>query len=281
MSLAAPTGMLGLLLDTSCDDFYSRLLDGVQKAAGQAGFDLWISIVRPSDSPKEFLTSLGAQGTDGLLAFATSLREEGLAFCHQRGFPMVLIHQSPPRGMEIPWVTVECKESSRAIVAHLIEAHGRRRIVFLRGPEGQEDSNSREAGYRQALEDHGIAFDPVLIAQGDFNRDVAESSIKNLLATGLEMNAIFSGNDEAAVGALKALREAGRKVPEDVAVVGFDDLPLTAYLIPPLTTIHAPTEEVGYEAGRQLIQLIQTGHTEQRTVLPTHLIIRRSCGCKS
>ena len=95
----------------------------------------------------------------------------------------------------------------------------------------------------------------------------------------MEPDAIFSGDDEAAVGVLEALQTAGKRVPEDVAVVGFDDQRLSAYLVPPLTTVRAPTERVGYEAAQQLVKLTRTGQAERLTLLPTEMIIRRSCGC--
>jgi len=157
--------------------------------------------------------------------------------------------------------------------------HGCRRIAFLRGPEGHEDSYWRETGYREALEAHAIPFDSGLIAPGEFNRNAAAASVRNMLAAGVEIDAVFAGDDEAAVGVLEALREAGKRVPEDIAVVGFDDQRLSAYLTPPLTTVRAPTERVGYEAAQQLVKLIRTGQADRLTLLPTEMIIRRSCGC--
>jgi DNA-binding LacI/PurR family transcriptional regulator len=101
-----------------------------------------------------------------------------------------------------------------------------------------------------------------------------------MLAAGVEMDAIFAGDDEAASGVLFALQEAGRQVPEEIAVVGFDDLRSSAYLTPPLTTVRAPTEQVGREAAQQLVNLLRTGQAQSLTLLPTKIIIRNSCGCK-
>ena len=95
----------------------------------------------------------------------------------------------------------------------------------------------------------------------------------------MQFDAVFSGDDEAAVGVLNALRLAGQRVPEDVSVVGFDDQRLSAFLTPPLTTVRAPTEKVGYEAVQQLLKLIRTGQADPLTLLPTEMIIRSSCGC--
>jgi DNA-binding LacI/PurR family transcriptional regulator len=134
-------------------------------------------------------------------------------------------------------------------------------------------------GYREALEKRGLPFDPALVAPGDFERTVAQASVNQLVANNVVFDAIFTGDDEAAVGALQALRAAGKQVPEDVAVVGFDDQRLAAVLNPPLTTVCARTEEVGRLATQQLIRLIRTGEADLLTLLPTELVIRRSCGC--
>lgn len=273
------TNTLGLLLTTIDGDFFAPLLSGIEAAARQAGFGLLISATGHSTQPGEFPCALGAHNTDGVLVFADSVSADGLAQWYEQGFPMVLIHQSPPNSMDIPCVTVENKAASRKIVDHLIEVHNRTRIVFLQGPEGQEDSYWREMGYRDALQAHDIPLDPMLLAPGEFDREVAAHSVKNLLAAGVEMDAIFSGDDEAAVGVLESLRAAGQQVPKDIAVVGFDDQRLSAYLSPPLTTVRAPTNRVGYEAVQQLLKLIRTGEADNLTLLPTEMIIRRSCGC--
>jgi LacI family transcriptional regulator len=273
------TNTLGLLLTDMSGDFFGPLLTGIENVTGEAGFDLLVSSSRQPGLRKEF--PVGPHNTDGVLIFADGLSETGLDRLYGLGFPMVLIHRSPPDGMNIPCVTVENKAASRKIVEHLIEMHGRRRIVFLSGPLKQEDSYWRELGYRQALETYNLPFDPALIAPGEFDRVVASASLHGLLSAGVAMDAVFAGDDEAAVGVLSALREAGKRVPEDVAVVGFDDQRLAAYLTPPLTTVRAPTEEVGRIAAQQLLRLIQTGQAESLIFLPTEILIRSSCGCKS
>lgn len=274
------TNTVGLLLSGIEGDFFAPLLSGIEGTTSQAGFDLLVSTSGRHGPRNEFPRSLGAHNTDGLLVFANSLGEAGLARCRELGLPVVLIHQMPPPGIEIPCVTVENKAAARKLVEHLIVVHGRRRIAFLRGPDGHEDSYWRETGYRRALEEHGLGFDPRLVSFGGFDREVARASACELLAAGVEMDAIFAGDDEAAIGVLAALNEAGRKVPDDIAVVGFDDLRSSAYLTPPLTSVRAPTEDVGRAAALQLINLIQAGQADALTLLPTELVIRQSCGCR-
>jgi DNA-binding LacI/PurR family transcriptional regulator len=275
------TRTIGLLLVDIQGDFFAPLLNGIEAVTSEAGYDLLISCARSPQARRGFPLPLGPHNTDGVLIFADSLGDKSLAEFYSAKFPMVLIHRTPPEGLEIPCVTVENKAASRKIVEHLIEVHERRRIAFLRGPQEQEDANWREAGYRQALELHQLAYAPELVSVGEFDRAVAQASIQKMVHAGIQFDAVFTGDDEAAVGVLAALAEAGLRVPQDVAVVGFDDQRMSPYLTPPLTTVRAPTEEVGREAARQLVQILSGKEPNPATILmPTEIIIRRSCGCE-
>jgi len=273
------THTLGMLVTEMHGDFLSPMFSGIEKVASEAGFDLLISSSARSGAHREFPSPLGPHNTDGLLVFWDSLSEAGLRYVDELGFPVVLIHQAPPEGLNLPCVTVENQAASTRIVEHLIEVHQRQRIVFLRGPQNNDDSRWRETGYRQALEAPGIPFDPQLVLAGDFERTIAQASTEALLAAGTPFDAVFSGDDEAAVGVLSALCAAGKRVPEEVSVVGFDDQRLSAYLTPPLTTVRAQTEAVGRVAAQQLVKLIRTGQADPLVLLPTEIIFRRSCGC--
>jgi LacI family transcriptional regulator len=274
------TRTIGLLLVDIQGDFFAPLLNGIEAATSEAGYDLLISCARPSFHRRGFPVPLGPHNTDGVLVFADSVEDKGLKDFYSSKFPTVLIHRTPPDDLEIPCVTVENKAASRKIVDHMIEVHGRRRIVFLRGPHEQEDADWREAGYRQALETHHISFDSKLISIGEFDRAFAQASMRELIREGTQFDAVFAGDDEAAVGVLAALSEARMRVPEEVSVVGFDDQRMSPYLTPPLTTVRAPTEQVGREAARQLIQMLHGNAViPTTTLLPTEIIIRRSCGC--
>jgi LacI family transcriptional regulator len=275
------THTLGLLLMDIQGDFFAPLLNGIEAVTSEAGYDLLISCARQPQHRKGFSMPLGPHNTDGVLIFADSLGNEGLQEFYSAKFPMVLIHRTPPETLEIPCVTVENKAASRKIVEHLIDVHKCKRIVFLRGPQEQEDAEWREAGYRQALELHGLAYIADLVWTGEFDRAIAQASIQKIIRAGIPFDAVFAGDDEAAVGVLAALNEAHLRVPEDIAVVGFDDQRMSPYLTPPLTTVRAPTEEVGREAARQLVQMLRGNPVHSTTkLLPTEIIIRRSCGCK-
>jgi DNA-binding LacI/PurR family transcriptional regulator len=222
---------------------------------------------------------LGEHNTDGVLVFVNSISDKTLKHFHNINFPAVLIHRRSPEGLQIPSVTIENKEGAIAVMNHLIEEHGYQRIAFLRGDLDQEDTYLREQGYRESLTAHQLPVDPQLIARGDFDRATAEEAVSAWLTQEAQIDAIFAADDESAIGVLSAVHNAGLHVPEDIAVVGFDDTYLSGYLNPPLTTVRALTEQVGSQATLQLIKLIQGEDAELLTLLPTELIVRRSCGC--
>ena len=274
------TNTIGLLLPEISGYFFFPMILGVEKAAHASGYSLLIHSALADDSEHgQMPLSLGEHNTDGLIIFAHSLSEQELRRLDALNFPMVLLHQSPPEGLQIPNVTFENKDGARELVEHLITAHGARRIVFLAGPEHHEDSYWREMGYRAALRAHGIPFDPARVARGDFNPETAHRAVNQLLADGVAFDAIFAADDESASGAMMALREAGLRIPQDVAVVGFDDTLLAAHLTPPLTTVHAPIEAAGQQAVIQLLHRIAGQPADPVTLLPTEVVIRQSCGC--
>jgi LacI family transcriptional regulator len=270
------TNTIGLLLPEISGAFFSPMLKGIEAEAYEAGYDLLIHSTQQLETARR---RLGEHNTDGLLIFTHSLAPREIQRLHHLNFPVVLLHQSPPDSLNIPVITIENKDGARMLIDHLIERHGRRRIAYLRGPEGHEDSVWRERGYREALEAHDIELDPGLVSSGGFDDDEAFATIQRLLSDGFDFDAIFAGDDDAAIGAMHALKQAGRLVPQDVSVVGFDDVPSARYLSPALTTVRAPIEQVGREAVRQLVHLMNGQPAEALTLMRTELVIRESCGC--
>ncbi|RME82460.1 MAG: LacI family transcriptional regulator [Caldilineae bacterium] len=275
------THLIGLLAEEISAPFFAPILRGIEKGAREAGLGLLIHCTQGTPAANSgYRRPLGPHNTDGILVFAGGLQEEELVYLTSLEFPVVLLHRSPPDSLDIPAVTVENKRGARELVRHLIEVHGYRRIAFLRGPEGHEDSYWREQGYREALAAADIPIEPQLLAYGGFDQKIAQQAVTAWLEQGVKPDAIFAGDDEAATGTIMALQAAGLRVPEDVAVVGFDDVYLAHPLMPPLTTVHVPIEAVGREGVRELVRLIAGGEPEPLTLLPTELVIRRSCGCQ-
>jgi DNA-binding LacI/PurR family transcriptional regulator len=271
------THTIGLVMSEISGAFFPPMLKGIEAEAHEAGYDLLIHSTQKEGPTRR---PLGEHNTDGLLVFTDSLDHRELHRLHTIGFPIVLLHQAAPDSMSIPVVTVENKDGAATVVTHLIEKHGRRRIVFLRGPEGHEDSVWRERGYREALEAHQIEVDPELITTGQFDEDEAFIAVQKLLQDGIQFDAVFSGDDDSAIGAMRAIKMAGRLVPQDISVVGFDDVPFARYLLPALTTVRAPIEQIGREAVRQLANLMSGKPSQALTLMRTELVIRESCGCQ-
>lgn len=271
------TNTIGLVFSEIRGAFFPQLLKGIEAQLHEAGYELLVYSTH-SDRPIQ-RKPIGEHNTDGLLVFTTSLEKEEIARLYRINFPLVLMHESPPDGMDIPVITVENKDGAAMLVSHLIEQHGRRRIVFLRGPDGHEDSQWRERGYREALAAHNISFDAALVASGEFDQETAYHALKKLIQDGVDFDAVFAGDDDASIGVYRALKEARRLIPDDVAVVGFDDVEFSRYISPPLTTIRAPIEEVGREAVRQLLALLNGGQAQSLVLMRTELVIRESCGC--
>ena len=185
---------------------------------------------------------------------------------------MVLLFRDPPPGVVVPTVMFDNRMGVQQVIDHLVTVHGRRRIVYLRGPVGNQESEQREATYRETLQQHGIAYNPDLVARGGFNELMGQAAIEELLREGVRFDAVFAGDDDAATGVLSALRQAGLRVPEDVAVVGFDDLVFARHVNPPLTTVRAPIEQAGYLGAMKL--LAQLGAVRDAH---GHGVARRSC----
>lgn len=268
------TNTIGLVLEEINGEYFPPMLRGIETALRPYGLDLLIHST--SHTPGKY--AVGEHNTDGLLVFASSLPDEELIRLKRVHLPVILLHRSSPSGLNIPCVTFENKSGARRLVNYLIEDRGYRRIVFLTGPEGHEDSYWREVGYREALAAHDIPFDPALIGYGGFSEQEAFNTMRTWIQQGFQADAIFAADDESAIGTMMALQQAGYRIPQDIAVVGFDDIRLASYVDPPLTTVRAPIEEAGRVAVEQLVRLIREGETDPVIQLPVELVIRRSCG---
>jgi LacI family transcriptional regulator len=273
------TKTLGLIMSDIGGAFFTPMLRGIEAGVREAGYSLLIQTTGEINNGQSKSPALGVHNTDGALVFTDSLESKELVNFYKASFPVVLMHQSSPNAARIPTVTIENKDGAASIVNHLIHVHGRKRIVFMQGPPSHEDAVWREKGYREALESAGLPFEKELILQGNFNENDARQSIQKFLDSKPDFDAVFCADDDSACGALLGLHEAGIRVPQDVSVAGFDDAPFAPYLYPPLTTIHAPTEEVGRTAINQLFRIIHGEAVDPLILLPTRMVVRNSCGC--
>jgi DNA-binding LacI/PurR family transcriptional regulator len=183
-----------------------------------------------------------------------------------------------PDGAKLPawFVDVDNAGGARQAVAHLA-ASGRRRIANIAGPQDMGVGLARLAGYREACAEAGLPTDEDMIAYGDFSEPSGVAAMRQLLARRPDLDAVFIASDLMAAGALRALKEAGKRMPEDVAVVGFEDSAVARQTDPPLTTVHQPVEEMGRQMARLLVSRIREDQLAQPYVLlDTHLVVRQS-----
>ncbi len=270
------THTLGLVLPGLTTFFFTALIQGVNDCIYDRGYSLLMySVSTPASMTSGKPLPLGEHNTDGLIVFTDFLDDYSIQYMHEQNLPIVMLHRSPPEGLDIPKIMFENEKGAFDIVEHLIQM-GNRRIAYLKGPEGNEDSRQRELGYKRALAANNIPLDDSLIGRGNFASGRARNELESMLESGVKFDAIFAGNDDAAVGVYETLQKFNLRVPEDVAVAGFDDDYMSQYISPPLTTVKAPVHRSGFEAASTLLDLIEGNETSSEVRLNTELVIRES-----
>jgi DNA-binding LacI/PurR family transcriptional regulator len=267
--IAEPTGRL------FSDPFFPRLLRGI--SAALSARDLQLVLLMPASPSETQRTAdyLAAGHVDG--ALLVSLHDDDplpiqMAAAH---IPMV-VSPRPRRPMSVSYVDVDNRGGARSAVAHLI-ARGRTVIATVAGPADMAPGVDRLAGYRDALVEGGLGTDPNLEVVSDFTQAGGASAMERLLAARPDIDAVFAASDLMAAGALAVLTAAGRRVPKDVAIVGFDDSPVATTTQPNLTSVRQPIEEMGHEMARLLIDAVEGADpVPRRVILATELIERAS-----
>ncbi|MBN2471116.1 MAG: substrate-binding domain-containing protein, partial [Anaerolineae bacterium] len=194
----------------------------------------------------------------------------------QHDIPFVMVERPGALAEHISYVSIDNVAAAQDAVNHLLN-QGRRRIGHITGSLNNADGQDRVVGYKQALKAAGLSVDPALIVEGHFTSRSGYLGMKTLLKQ--EVDAVFAASDTTAYGALQAMQEAGVRVPEDVAMVGFDDLPRATEMTPPLTTVRQPIHFKGYQAAMLLLDLLEDKVTGVKHILlPTQLVLRASSG---
>mgnify|MGYP001158011011 CR=1 FL=1 len=272
------THTIAFLLPDITNPFFPSLVKGVQLLANERSYVLLLcSTLSDPRTEEEYLKLLQAKQVDGVLAVGLVLRRAQIERFASSGVPFV----SLDRDIDFPGapqVHVNHRAGAALATQHLL-ALGHRAIAHITGPPQLRVSRERLAGYRAALSAAGVKSGDRLRVAGDFTEDGGYRGIERLLGEALEFTAVFAANDLSAIGAIAALKAHGRRVPEDVSVVGFDDIHLAAYTSPPLTTIRQPALEMGRRATEILIQAITSGRASGRSadqVFDGTLIVRGS-----
>jgi LacI family transcriptional regulator len=277
--ITSRTDTLGILLPDLYGEFFSELIRGMDNTAQRNGFHLLIS--RTYADKHEIETAMRAMRgrVDGVVVLSPDLDADSLLNLPST-IPVVLLCSVSKGNMDS--LTIQNCRGAREMVTYLVKL-GHRRISIIKGSPRNYDAAERLRGYRMALRDARIAPEPSLEREGDFTEAAGYAAAIELLAMRRRPTAIFAANDAMAIGALSALRESGVRVPEDIAVAGFDDIPLARYMDPPLSSVHVPICDLGSRAVELLLHGVthKNDHPRRRERVSTELVIRRSTGGES
>lgn len=274
---AGRTNVIGLVIPAGVgtifsDPYFSHLIQGVSAACNEKEYSVMLWLATPEYERRMIRRILGSGLIDGVIVSSTVIDDPIVDNLHSSQMPFILIGRHP--SLDIHSIDLDNLEGARAAATHLIQC-GHRRIATITGPKNMTAGNDRLAGYRQALAENGLAFDENLVAEGAFTEASGYTAMQALLP--LRPAAVFAASDMMAAGALRAIREAGLRVPEDMALVGYDDVPIASQIDPPLTTIRQPIHEMGKLAVDLLIDILHRPQQSKRhLVLQPELIIRQS-----
>lgn len=261
------------------DAFLADVVRGLSEIAQQRGFRLLLHPFEEIGKSEAYVSLVSENRIDGLIVSGPRSDDGQLPELYADGFPLVLLGQL--NGADIDCVDVDNTAAAHRAVTHLIKLGHTRIGLITNAPLEYTASADRWRGYRQALTEAGLSYDESVVLYGSFVARSGYQAMGELLALAEPPSATFIASDEVAVGALAALHEQSLAVPEQMAIVGFDDIPLARYLVPSLTTVRLPAYELGVRAADMLIKTIEGEEiAERKVLLNTQLIIRESCGSK-
>lgn len=264
---------VGVVTQAIDSPFYGAALRGIEDMLGPAGYSpLFMSGHWNADEEARCIDVLRARRVDGLVVLTGRLSDAAL-----RGVAKALPVVVTGRDLKAPHLhslNFDNLEGARLATHHLL-ALGHRRIAFITGDPRHADADERQRGYRAALEAAGLRFDPALVVPGHFSEESGLLAVERLLDSRVRFSAIFAANDQMAFGAALALHRRSFRVPDDVSLVGFDDVASALYAIPPLTTVHQPVRELGRLAAQAILDLL-AGRRPQLAVPRPRLIVRES-----
>jgi LacI family transcriptional regulator/LacI family repressor for deo operon, udp, cdd, tsx, nupC, and nupG len=275
-SLAAnKTWTIGMVLASISDPFMGRVVEGVEQVAIEAGFNVFVSTSQNERQREiEVIKMLQKRRVDGVIVIASHLFDQYPRFFGHSKVPIVIINEQEP-WKTMHFVTVDDVHAAQLAVEHLLTL-GHRRIGYVGVTNRPKSNQYRLKGYQDALEAAGIASDPALIFTPHTSEDHAkggEASFEPLLTAGA--TAVFCFNDTTAIGLLAACYKRGVSVPDTLSIIGFDDIDIAAYTIPPLTTIRQPRFELGQRAMHMMLALLD-GQEPDNQIVPGELVVRQT-----
>jgi len=277
------TDTLGFIMPTFgprfSDPFFSEFLAGIGNEAAAHGYDLLVSTHAPdSDREREaYQRAVRGGWVDGLIVVRTRENDERIQTLCDHDFPFVAFGRTDC-DCDFPFVDEDGDAGMRLLVQHLIDL-GHRRIAFIAPPAGLMFGRYRLRSFQQTMADNGLPVSPDLIVEGDMTQRGGAEVVDTLLNLAERPSAVIAGNDLMAIGAINRIQQRGLRVGQDIAVAGFDDIPLSGYTTPPLTTVHQPIYEIGRRTCAMLIEIVNGRSPAQPHILLTpELVIRESSG---
>lgn len=269
--------VVGLLVDYLSSSYMDEIIRGIDGALDAENYDLMLYTThRRKTKESAYVTKLTRRLADGLLLILPRNAAAYLDTLRQRQFPHVLIDYLSD-GQNVPSVSTTNFRGAYDAMTYLLSL-GHRRIGFITGTMEFGCARERLDGYKAALKDAGIPIDPRLVCEGDFMQPQGYLGAQQLLSLSEPPTAIFASNDMMAFGVMEVARERGLRLPGDLSIIGFDDIPQAAHVHPALTTVRQPLEEMGRSAARLLLKYIAQPNAEvERIELPTEFVIRESC----
>ena len=270
------THVIGLVIADSGNPFFAKVVRGVESTLRHNGYALVLCQTNEDYSrEKRAIEVLVEQGVDGIILTPVQSRDEDIAFLLSKKTPFVLLgrHFS---SYQVPCVISNDKEGAYRAVDQLLRL-GHTRILFLNAYRHISSAEERLDGYRAAYQDNEVEMDPTLVRYCDPKMESTYNELKSVYLEGLDFSAIFTFSDLMMLGVIRLLHEKGVQVPEQLSLIGFDDIDFVSLLTPPLTTVYQDTYQLGVESAALLVRMISGQPTEEVTrVVPTKLVIRGS-----
>jgi len=268
------TATIGMVITHVSDPFLGRLVSGVEETAQANGYSVFLSSsYRNADVERNVIRDFYERRVTGIIVTGSQIDAGYLQLRERYPLPIVLINfRNYPHS-----IATDNLSGARQAIEHLVQL-GHRRIAYVSNRHSFRTDLEREEGYKATLTKYGIPIEEALLVQGDGTLEGGLRALKRLLTLPLPPTAVFCFNDVTAMGVMRGLNAAGRQVPRDCSVIGFDDLALAAYYCPPLTTVRQPGYQLGQGAMHMLLQLIQGREDVEAEVLPAELVVRETSG---
>ncbi|WP_422484707.1 LacI family DNA-binding transcriptional regulator [Gudongella sp. DL1XJH-153] len=275
--VTSQTKTLGLILPDIVNPFFPEIARGAEDKARESGYNIIICNTDDNvDQENKYIQMLSEKMVDGIILTHSANRNDEMTGLENTRIPIILIDRDYDSPNILGKILVDNAKASSEGVNYLV-TKGYRRIAYIAGPLNTGTARDRLEGYKKALLDNDIEYDENLVRVGEYRTRWGYAAAEDLLNSNLDFQAIFCGNDAIAIGAMKRIREMGISIPDDIAIMGFDDIYISSMVDPELTTIKQPNYSMGYEAVKMMIDSIEGRKADNNNlILDTELIIRKS-----